>query len=89
MELQKKGKVEKTGRVISSKMNKSRVVLIESRTKHPFYNKFIKKFKKVMVHDESNISKEGDTVSIIQCRPMSKRKRWIVKEVVGRSVVPR
>lgn len=86
MELKKTGKVEKTGKVLSSKMDKSRIVLIESRVKHPFYKKFIRNRKKVMVHDESNISGEGDTVRIIQCRPISKRKRWTVREVIEKAI---
>ncbi len=84
MELRKTKKIEKVGKILKSKMDKSRIVLIESRTKHPFYKKFIIKRKKVMVHDESNISGEGDTVRIIQCRPISKRKRWMVREVIAK-----
>lgn len=82
MELKKAKRVEKTGTVLSDKMEKSRVVLIENRTKHPFYKKFIVNRKKVMAHDESGISAEGDTVRIVQCRPVSKRKRWMVREVI-------
>jgi small subunit ribosomal protein S17 len=82
MESRKTGKVEKSGKVLSSKMDKSRIVLVESRVKHPFYKKFIKRRIKVMVHDEANISVEGDTVRIMRCRPLSKRKRWTVREVI-------
>ncbi len=83
MESRKIKKVEKTGIVVSDKMDKSRIVLVESKSKHPFYHKFIKKRKKIMVHDEANVSKKGDTVSIIQCRPLSRRKRWMIKEVMS------
>lgn len=81
-QLRKIKKVEKIGKVLKSKMDKSRVILIKSRRKHPFYEKFVINPKKVMAHDEANISGEGDTVRIIRCRPISKRKRWLVKEVI-------
>ncbi|HNS32416.1 MAG TPA: 30S ribosomal protein S17 [bacterium] len=82
MELKKVKRVEKSGKVISAKMEKTRVVLIVSRVKHPFYNKFIKKTRKIVVHDEANMTTEGDTVKVVQCRPLSKNKRWIIREVV-------
>lgn len=86
MESRKTRKIEKTGKVLSSRMDKSRIVLIESRSRHPFYKKYVINRKKVMVHDESNISGEGDTVRVIQCRPISKRKRWMVREVIAKAI---
>lgn len=82
MELKKTRRVEKSGKVVSDKMEKTRVVLIVNRVKHPFYNKYIKKTKRIMVHDEANITSEGDMVKVFQCRPLSKCKRWVVKEIV-------
>lgn len=77
--------VEKIGKVVSSKMNKSRVILIEKVVKHPKYKKYFRKIKKVMAHDEQNISREGDTVKIVQCRPLSKLKRWKIVEILERN----
>ncbi|MCM8820563.1 MAG: 30S ribosomal protein S17 [Candidatus Omnitrophica bacterium] len=84
MESRKKVRVEKTGRVISSKLEKSRVVLIEKRVQHPIYKKYFRKIKKVMAHDEKNLSREDDIVRIVQCRPLSKQKRWKVVEILER-----
>ncbi|MGI6595540.1 MAG: 30S ribosomal protein S17 [Elusimicrobia bacterium] len=84
MEARKKTKVEKTGEVVSSKNEKSRVVLIKRRVQHPVYKKYFNKIKKVMAHDEKNLSKEGDIVRIVQCRPLSKRKRWKIVEISER-----
>jgi len=82
MELKKTKRVEKSGKVVSDKMDKTRVVTVVSRVKHPFYNKFVKKTKRIVVHDEANVTSEGDVVRVIQCRPLSKSKRWIIKEIV-------
>ncbi|MCM8760378.1 MAG: 30S ribosomal protein S17 [Candidatus Omnitrophica bacterium] len=84
MEAREKGRVEKTGKVVSSKTEKSRVVLIEIRVQHPIYKKYFRKIKKVMAHDEKNLSREGDIVKIVQCRPLSKRKRWKIVEISER-----
>ncbi|MBN1444767.1 MAG: 30S ribosomal protein S17 [Candidatus Omnitrophica bacterium] len=81
-EAKRAGRIEKTGKVLSGMMDKSRVILIESKAKHTFYKKFVCSRKKVMAHDESNISNAGDTVRIVQCRPLSKCKRWRVEEVI-------
>jgi small subunit ribosomal protein S17 len=70
------------GRVVSNKMNKSVTVVIERLVKHPVYGKFIRRTTKVMAHDEGSVCREGDTVSIVECRPISKRKAWRVLEVV-------
>ncbi len=78
-------KIERTltGQVISDKMDKSVVVGIERRVKHPLYGKIIKKTTKLHVHDEENSSKEGDVVLIKQCKPISKTKSWTLVEVVN------
>jgi small subunit ribosomal protein S17 len=68
------------GVVVSDKMDKTVVVIVERRFKHPLYKKYIKRSKKYVAHDEANGSKTGDTVHIQECRPISKRKRW---EVIG------
>jgi len=67
-----------TGRVVSDKMDKTVTVLIERRVMHPLYKKFIRRSKKYAAHDEANMCKEGDLVSIEECPPISKRKAWLV-----------
>lgn len=66
------------GEVVSDKMDKTITVLVERRTMHPIYKKFIKKSKKYAAHDETNAHKIGDRVRIVECRPISKRKSWTV-----------
>ncbi|MDE0537410.1 MAG: 30S ribosomal protein S17 [Rhodospirillales bacterium] len=68
------------GVVVSDKMDKTVVVNVERRFKHPLYKKYIKRSKKYVAHDEANEKKIGDVVSIRECRPLSKRKRWEVVE---------
>ncbi len=75
-----------TGRVVSDKMNKSAVVMVERKVRHPLYGKYIRRSTKLHIHDEKNECKQGDTVTIQQCRPMSKTKSWQLLEVVNRSV---
>lgn len=75
-----------TGKVVSSKMDKSITVLIERRVKHPKYGKFVRKSSKIHAHDESNQCHEGDVVTIEECRPISKTKAWRLVEVVERAV---
>ena len=70
------------GRVVSNKMDKSVSVAIERVVKHPAYGKFVRRTTKVMAHDEENACKEGDTVAIVECRPLSKHKSWRVIEIV-------
>ena len=76
---------QRTGVVVSNKMDKSITVQVETRQKHPMYGKFIKKTKKFMAHDESNTAGIGDTVRIMETRPMSARKRWRLVEVVEKA----
>lgn len=71
-----------TGRVVSNKMDKTVTVLIERKVKHPLYGKFIRRSTKVHAHDENNVCKEGDTVVVAQCRPISKSKTWKLVKVV-------
>ena len=68
------------GKVISAKNNKTVVVEVTSKFKHPFYEKIIKRKKKYHAHDETNKFKEGEEVSIIECKPISKKKTWQVKQ---------
>ncbi len=70
-----------TGVVISNKMEKTVVVKVDRLVKHQIYNKFIKRSVKYKVHDEKNICKIGDKVQIIECRPLSKDKRWNLKQI--------
>ena len=72
------------GTVVSDKGDKTVIVLVERRVMHPVYKKFIRQSKKYAAHDENNTFKTGDTVSIVECRPISKRKRWeVVTESAG------
>ncbi len=75
------------GRVVSNKMQKSVTVAIERLVRHPVYGKFVRRTTKVMAHDEEGTCREGDTVAIVECRPISKRKTWRVVEVVQRAPV--
>jgi len=72
-----------TGKVVSNKMDKSITVLIERRVKHPVYGKYLTKSTKLHAHDENNVCKEGDMVTIAETRPISKTKAWTLVEVVG------
>lgn len=76
---------EKTGTVISNKMNKSIVVSVERKVKHPKYGKFVKKTSTFMAHDEKNECNIGDTVRITETRPLSKSKCWRLVEIVERA----
>lgn len=73
----------RTGVVTSDKMQKTIVVRVERLTRHPLYNKIIRRFKKFKAHDEKNSAKTGDTVKIIESRPLSKDKRWRLLEVLN------
>ncbi len=75
-----------TGRVTSDKTDKTITVLVERRVMHPLYKKFIRRSKKYAAHDDANLCKEGDVVSIEECRPISKSKSWVVIERNGASV---
>ena len=75
-----------TGRVTSDKQDKTVTVLVERRIMHPLYKKFIRRSKKYAAHDDTNLCREGDTVSIEECRPISKRKSWLVIQRNGEAV---
>jgi small subunit ribosomal protein S17 len=74
-----------TGRVISSKMDKSATVLIERKVKHPVYGKYIRRSTKLHIHDADNSCQDGDMVTIEECRPISKTKSWKLVAVVVRN----
>ena len=74
-------KAEKTGVVVSNKMQKSIVVAVEWQVRHGLYGKTERRTSKFMVHDEKGEAKIGDTVVIVETRPMSRRKRWALKEI--------
>jgi small subunit ribosomal protein S17 len=76
---------ERIGIVTSNKMDKSIVVSVERKEKHPLYGKFVKRTKKFVAHDEEQTCNIGDTVRIMETRPMSKRKCWRLVEVVERA----
>ena len=76
---------ERIGVVASNKMDKSIVVSIERRVKHPLYGKFVKKTSRIVAHDEKNSCNEGDTVRIMETRPLSKRKNWRLVEIIERA----
>ena len=73
------------GRVVSDRMDKTAVVLLERQIKHPLYGKYIRRSTKLHVHDENNECVVGDEISIRECRPVSKNKSWQLVEVVKRS----
>lgn len=75
----------KTGRVVSSKMDKTVIVAVESTRTHRLYHRSMKKTTKFYAHDEENRCKEGDEVAIVSSRPLSKTKRWRVREILKRA----
>ena len=75
----------RTGLVVSDKMEKTVVVAIERRVPHPIYGKMITRTKRLKAHDEENSAKVGDTVRIVETRPLSKDKRWRVVEIMQRA----
>ena len=72
------------GTVVSNKMEKTALVLVERLTKHQIYGKYIRRHKKYMAHDPQNNCRIGDKVRIVESRPMSKRKRWQVMEILSK-----
>src|SRR5687767_15777741 len=75
----------RTGTVVSDKMEKTVVVAIERRVPHPVYGKMVTRTKRLKAHDEENSAKVGDTVRIVETRPLSKDKRWRLVEIVNRA----
>ena len=84
MEEKRNLRKERIGIVTSDKMEKSIVVSVERKVKHPKYGKFVKKTTKFVAHDENNDCNEGDTVRIMETRPLSKSKNWRLVEIVER-----
>jgi small subunit ribosomal protein S17 len=82
----KKSKKTRVGSVVSNKMDKSIVVLVERLVKHKFYGKYIRRRVKFMADDPDNSCNIGDVVMIEECRPLSKSKRWRVRTIVERAV---
>ncbi|MCR5065573.1 MAG: 30S ribosomal protein S17 [Bacteroidales bacterium] len=76
---------ERIGVVVSNKMEKSIVVLVERKVKHPKYGKFVKKSTRFMAHDQNNECNIGDTVRIMETRPLSKSKCWRLVEIIERA----
>jgi small subunit ribosomal protein S17 len=76
---------QKLGTVVSDKMDKTVVVQVDRRVMHPLYGKFMKRRSKFMAHDEKNACKVGDAVRIEETRPMSRHKRWTVKEILKKA----
>ncbi len=74
-----------TGRVTSNKMDKTITVAIERLVKHPVYGKYVRRTTKLHAHDENNECREGDLVTVRQCRPLSKTKSWMLVSVVERA----
>ncbi len=85
--MSEEAKVARTvqGRVISNKMDKTITVLVERQVKHPLYGKYVKRSTKLHAHDENNECNEGDTVTISECRPLSKSKAWRLVEIIERA----
>ena len=83
----KKGQRTLTGRVVSTKMQKTIAVEIERLVRHAMYGKFIRRTTKLLAHDEKGEAKDGDTVQIVPCRPLSRRKSWKLLKVVVRAGV--
>ena len=75
----------RTGKVISNKMDKTIVVAIEEHVKHPLYKKIVKDTYKLKAHDEQNAAGIGDTVKVMECRPLSKDKRWRLVEIIEKA----
>ncbi len=85
MKMERNLRKERIGVVASNKMDKTIVVVIERRMKHPIYGKFVKKSTRFFAHDENNDCNIGDTVRIMETRPLSKKKRWRLVEIIERA----
>ena len=75
----------RTGKVVSDKMDKTIVVAVEDHVKHPLYNKIVKRTYKLKAHDKNNECKVGDTVKVMETRPLSKDKRWRLVEIMEKA----
>lgn len=80
-------KQQRLGIVISNSMEKSIVIALEYRYKHPFYSKIVTRTKRHLAHDEFNLCNSGDEVLVEESRPLSKKKRWIVKKILNKAII--
>ncbi len=85
METLRKFRRERVGVVVSNKMQKSIVIVVKTKVKHPIYGKFVNKTSKFMAHDDKNECNIGDTVRIMETRPLSKSKNWRLVEIIERA----
>ncbi len=85
METARNLRKERVGKVVSNKMTKSITIAIDRKVKHPIYGKFMNKTTKFMAHDEKNEAGIGDTVRIMETRPVSKSKRWRLVEIIEKA----
>ena len=85
MTIERNKRKERIGKVLSAKMDKSITIAVETKQKHPMYGKFIPVTSKFMAHDENNECGLGDTVKIMETRPLSKSKRWRLVEVIAKA----
>jgi small subunit ribosomal protein S17 len=85
METARNLRKERVGKVVSNKMTKSITIAIDRKVKHPIYGKFMNKTTKFMAHDENNEAGIGDTVRIMETRPLSKSKRWRLVEIIEKA----
>ncbi len=85
METTRNTRRERVGVVVSNSMEKSIVITVKQKVKHPIYGKFVNKTSKFMAHDEENTCNVGDTVKISETRPLSKNKRWRLIEIIERA----
>jgi small subunit ribosomal protein S17 len=85
METTRNTRRERIGTVVSNSMEKSIVISVKQKVKHPIYGKFVNKTSKFMAHDEENTCKVGDLVKISETRPLSKKKRWRLVEIIERA----
>ncbi|MEX0983218.1 MAG: 30S ribosomal protein S17 [Bacteroidales bacterium] len=84
-EIVRKTRRERVGVVVSDSMDKSIVIVVKRKVKHPIYGKFVNKSSRFMAHDEENNAHTGDTVKISETRPLSKNKRWRLIEIIERA----
>jgi len=87
MSEQDKVKRTVTGKVVSSKMDKTITVMVERKVKHPVYGKYIKRSTKLHAHDANNECNQDDIVTVVACRPLSKSKKWMLENIVERATV--
>ena len=83
--MERKARKERIGVVVSAKMQKGITIAINRQVKHPIYGKVVKKTSKLMAHDEENAANVGDTVRVMETRPLSKNKRWRLVEIIEKA----